>query len=391
VGRSAGSRSPWAVLVVAVAMDAVAILPVGLVGVLALRISTDLGLAATSIGFVVSAFFLTGSVTAATLGPQIDRVGPRRSALLAGRLTSTCLALIAVAGVTPWLVGGACAAAGAGLAVTMPSTNAVLGTEVPASQRMLAVCAKQAAVPIALTVAAAMITLVDALGGWRVVFGGAAVAAIAVTSLFQRFTSPPRAAPATIGARAPTAGRDAQRAILRVGVSSMLASVLAGALTGYAALSLDAAGVRPVVAASVLAVSNSAGVVARLASGWRAQRQRDTSLRVVAGMMIAGGGGAFLLAVGTPATVSVGSVLAFGLGWGWSALTYAAILEANLDNPGATGAVIQSGGMAGSGTGPLVMAGLVGSFGLAAGWVAVGSAAVLAGLLLFGHRSAPAR
>jgi hypothetical protein len=167
----------------------------------------------------------------------------------------------------------------------------------------------------------------------------------------------------------------------------MLASLLAGSLIAYAAVSLHESGLAPAAGAIVLAVSNAGGVAARLGSGWWAQRRHSTSLRIVSVMMIAGAVGAFLLSFETPTTAAIGSVVAFTLGWGWSALLFAVILEVNLDNPGATGAVLQSGSMAGSGAGPLLMACLVGSFGLTAGWIVVGGAGLIAGLLILRDKS----
>lgn len=374
---------PWAVLAVTIAMDCIAILPAGLVGVLALAISEDLDVAPTTLGLVVSAYFLAGSLAAALLGSHIDRVGPRRAAMFSALVSIGCLTFIALPWDSVWLLGVAAALGGSAMAITMPSTNAVLGAVVQQRQRMIAVCAKQAAVPISLAGAAATITVADALGGWRPVFGGAACLGVVILLLFQWRTNDTQPRPVSAAGQDSRAGRTAQRAILRVGISSMLASLLAGTLTGYAAISLHEAGVTPAGTAIVLAVSNATGIMARLVSGWWAQRRNATNLRTVAAMMIAGGVGAGLMAAGSPVAVSIGSVVAFGLGWGWSALTYAVILELNLDNPGATGAVIQSGGMAGSGTGPLIMAALVGTFSLAAGWLVVGCAAVAAGVLIW--------
>jgi predicted MFS family arabinose efflux permease len=380
-----GAAFPWLALFSMIAMDSVAILPAGLVGVLAIDLGSDLGAGATAIGLLISAYFLTGSIVAAVVGSHIDRFGPRRSATLTAGLSVAALALIAVPVHALWIVAVACATAGGAMSITMPSTNAILGVIVGPSNRMLAVCAKQAAVPIALAAAAATLPLASSIGGWRVIFAGAAAFGVAVLAVFRHCTRDLARRPATRPAAA-ASSRRAQRAVVRIGVSSMLASLLAGTLTGYAAISLHRAELSPALAASVLAISNAGGIASRLATGWWAQRRNSISLRPVSLMMIAGGTGAFLIAVESPGAVALGSIVAFSLGWGWSALTYAVVLEANLDNPGATGAVVQAGGMAGSGTGPLLMAGLVGSFGLSVGWLTVGCAAVSGGVLIWRYR-----
>jgi hypothetical protein len=102
----------------------------------------------------------------------------------------------------------------------------------------------------------------------------------------------------------------------------------------------------------------------------------------VTAMMVGGGAGAFMMATGRETWMVVGTLIAFGIGWGWSGLTYALVLVSHTANPGSTGAVIQAGGMAGSASGPLLMAATVSAFGLSAGWIVAGLAIIAAGLLV---------
>src|SRR5690606_7537541 len=142
---------------------------------------------------------------------------PRRSATFTAGLSIGALALAATPWDAWWLIAVACAVGGGAMSITMPSTNAVLGAVVGPSQRVLAVCVKQAAVPLALTAAAVALPLANAIGGWRVVFAGASVIGVAVLALFRWCTQDmPRPVSATpISA---LSSRRAQRAILRVGV-----------------------------------------------------------------------------------------------------------------------------------------------------------------------------
>ncbi|MFI5426615.1 hypothetical protein [Aeromicrobium sp. UC242_57] len=138
----------------------------------------------------------------------------------------------------------------------------------------------------------------------------------------------------------------------------------------------------PSTIALVLGVANGAGIVTRLISGAVAQHLTLHSWLPVTAMMIGGGVGAFMLAIGRPGWTIAGTLLAFGVGWGWSGLTYALVLVGHAENPGSTGAVIQAGGMAGSASGPLLMAATVNAFGLSAGWICAGLAIIAAGLLV---------
>lgn len=368
------------VLAATILADTCAIIPVGLVGAFAVDIRSTLDIGSHAIGLVVGGFFATGSLTAATLGMHIDAIGTRRTARGAGLATIAACASIAFGGGHLAVLAAGCALAGASFALTMPATNAILGAVVPLERRIVAVCAKQAAVPLALLLASASVPLLHRLGTWRLAYvvaaGLAACTALLLTCL--RTDAPTVRTASTHG----TSTRSAQRAVVRFGVATLLASLLPGALTGFAALSLTDVGLSPTTTASVLGAANGAGIVTRLVSGVVAQRVSLRSWLPVTVMMIGGGAGAFMMATGQQVWMIVGTFIAFAVGWGWSGLTYALVLVSHADNPGSTGAVIQTGGMAGSAIGPLLMAGTVSAFGLSAGWICAGLAIIAAGLIV---------
>ncbi|TQC47844.1 MFS transporter [Rhodococcus sp. WS4] len=382
--RSLAHRtSPWVVLVASIAMDATALVPVGLTGAFAITLQEDLGVGSGFIGITVTAFFLTGSLTAVTAGARIDAFGSRKTACGAVALTALAAWLIAGLGLFHVAVVGGSMLAGAAFSMAMPATNAILGSVMPANRRILAVCIKQSAVPVSLLLATISVPVFEHAGGWRTSYALAGVMAVLVVGYFARVTRHPipQSSPADDGAVA-ISGRAAQRTVARFGIGSMLASLLPGALTGFAALSLTEAGSEPALTALVLTVANASGITVRLLSGVVAQRYNLRSWLPVTMMMIVGSVGAFFLATGVLWLMIVGALLAFGLGWGWSGLTYALVLVSNPDNPGSTGALLQAGGMLGSASGPLLMAATVDSFGLAGGWMGVGTAILIAGIVV---------
>ncbi|ANQ75615.1 MULTISPECIES: MFS transporter [Rhodococcus] len=380
--RGITGPKPWAVLGCGIALDSCALLPVGFLGAFAVDLQSDLRVDSTFIGLAVAAFFFFGSLTALTIGTSIDAYGPRRVAVIAGATTAVANCVVGLSGYSPLMVVAASALAGAAFSLTMPATNAVLGAAVTAKYRTLAVCVKQSAVPAALIVATLAVPLLGGKGGWRAGYVLAAFVTVSVVPIFARCTRfvVPRSRLPVDGGE--ITGRQAQRAVARFGVATMLASLLPGALTGFAALSLVGAGSSIGAAVLVLAVANACGIAMRVVSGALAQHYRLTSWLPVSAMMVAGAVGAFLLSSGVLILTIVGTLLAFGIGWGWSGLTYALVLASAPGNPGSTGAVIQAGGMLGSACGPVLMALMAEWLGMSVGWIGIGIAILVAGIVV---------
>jgi hypothetical protein len=73
--------------------------------------------------------------------------------------------------------------------------------------------------------------------------------------------------------RADAAGDEIPRSrFARYGIATMLASLLAGALIGYAAVSLARAGLGAETVAHVRVIANLGGIATRVLTGWLAQR-----------------------------------------------------------------------------------------------------------------------
>jgi MFS family permease len=346
VDRVRWSSSGQARLVVGtVLLDTAGVLPVGLVGALAAPIRESMALTSGRLAAVVTGFFLTGSFTALLLGPRIDRVGPRRAAGAAGLVTVG--AMLAVASLARhWLaLLVLICLCGAAFSITMPATNALLRARITAARLATVVSAKQCAVPVALLLAGVAVATVES---WRWAFVAALVVPVAGWWTLPRFPAPCRGAD-------PGGSRSARRGVMRVGLSVGLASLLPGALTGFAVLTLRGGGLPAPVAGGVVIAANVLGIVVRLTAGVWADRVGSDGYRPVAFLMAAGAIGAVLLGVGSLPLLIAGALLAYGFGWGWSGLTYFLVVRGSAEHAGSTSSVIQAGGMAGSASGPLVM------------------------------------
>jgi hypothetical protein len=104
-------------------------------------------------------------------------------------------------------------------------------------------------------------------------------------------------------------------------------------------------------------------------------------------MVLVGGSGAVLLANPEVWSVLVGAAIAFLFGWGWTGQAFFLAVRAYPENPGAAASVIQSGGMFGSASGPIVGAATVHTWGLSAAWLLVAGASALSSALLLTRAS----
>jgi MFS family permease len=389
LGRTTGDSALLRTLVAAVVMDAGGIAAAGLAGALAVQITAGLKLPVTAIGLSVTAFFLTGGLVATLLGQEIDRLGWQRSILVGGVISSAALLAIALLVRREWQLVVALAAAGAGLPMTMPSTNVMLFRTMPADLRAAAISVKQAAVPGAFLLAGVSVPAIALTIGWRWAFALAAVVPFAGMGLVPRAAR--SAGHRQTGSRADS--RSAQRRLWRVGLGGFLASLLPGALTAYTVTTLVAAGVSQSGAGLVLAAANVAGVVVRAASGLLAERRGIDPYWGAAGLMAVGGAGVALMAASEPGLVSLGALLAFGIGAAWPGLAYFLVVQAEENHPGAAGTVVQMGGMFGSGLGPAAFSLVLHHSGLAAGWVMISAATMAGGLVVAqaGHRRGKVR
>jgi len=264
--------------------------------------------------------------------------------------------------------------AGCAFAITLPATNAVLRAVVSPNRTILAVCVKQAAIPLALVLA----SVAAPLCGRRVAFVAAVGLSIVALVAFAWVT-------------ARTAGHDrsgeeesdvGRPRVARYAVATMLASLLPGALIGYAALSLSQAGLGSGAVAGILLLGNLGGIATRVLTGWLAERSALRSWWTVSLMMLAGGLGTLGLASHQRGVAVAGCLVAFVLGWGWSGLTFALILVSSGGHPGSSGALLQAGGMVGSAAGPVVMALAVRAGGMGFGWSVMAAAIAAAGMLV---------
>ncbi|MDZ5445296.1 MFS transporter [Micromonospora sp. 4G57] len=365
----------------AIATTIACVLPVFLVGGLAVQMGDDLHFSPAGLGLAVSVYFGISALASVPSGALVERYGPAVVAR-AGILLSagSLLAVAALARSYPALVAllGLSAAANA---LGQLASNAALARHVPAHRQGLSFGVKQAAIPVSTLLAGAAVPTIALTAGWRWAFVAAAVAALAALP----------AVPAQEGGRTARAGTSragrATWALVVVGLAATLAAAAANALGTFVVDSSVGRGLSPGLAGLTLTLGSAVCVVARVGAGWLADRRAGGHVALIAGMLVVGAGGLGLLALAGPVPLVAGVVLGFGLGWAWPGLMNFAVVKLHPQAPAAATSITQTGVYAGGCLGPLALGAVAAHLGYPTMWaVAAASMLVAATLMLTGSR-----
>lgn len=377
----------------AVAVTMVAILPVYLLGGLAVQVRAELGIDRSVAGALVAAFFAASALGAFATGRLADRLGAARVMRLSAACAGAALLGAAWAPGTGWLAG-ALVLGGAANGAGQPASNALISRAVSAHRRGLAYGAKQAAIPLSLLLGGLSVPAFGLTVGWRWAFVAGAVLASAAAatvppdrpSLRERESSAGRVV-ASLRAEAELNASDRAGlaagpydllplAVLSVGVA--LGSAVGNALGAFYVDTAVTSGLAPGAAGLSAAAGSAVGVAVRLGLGALADRWTTRYLMIVAAMMTVGALASGLLATGLPAAMLPAVVLAYGLGWAWAGLFTFAVTLSHPEEPGRATGLTQGGVSVGAAAGPLAFGWLAERSGLAVAWNATAVCALLA-------------
>ncbi|MFF3867285.1 MFS transporter [Micromonospora sp. NPDC001898] len=364
----AAARHPLRAGAGAVATTVACVLPVFLVGGLAVQMGADLGFSPAGLGLVVSVYFGVSALASVPSGALVERLGPAVVAR-AGILLSagSMLAVAALARSYPVLVVLLALGAAAN-ALGQLASNAALVRHVPPHRQGLSFGAKQAAVPLSTLLAGLAVPTVAVTAGWRWAFVAGTVAALSALPLVPaREARPGR----------PTGGRragGATGALILVGVAATLAAAAANALGTFLVDSAAGRGLSPSLAGLTLTLGSVVCVAARIGFGALADRRDGGHVAVIAGMLVVGALGLMLLALTGPVPLVAGVVLGFGLGWAWPGLMTFAVARLHPQAPAAATSITQTGVYAGGCLGPLALGATATAFGYPSMWLAAATA-----------------
>ncbi|WP_320067453.1 MFS transporter [Micromonospora sp. RTGN7] len=360
----------------AVATTIACVLPVFLVGGLAVQMGEDLDFSPAGLGLAVSVYFGVSALASVPSGAAVERLGPATVAR-AGILLSAG-SMLAVAGLArsyPVLVVLLALGAAAN-ALGQLSSNAVLVRYVPPRRQGLSFGVKQAAIPLSTLLAGLAVPTVAVTAGWRWAFVAGAVAALAALALVPAGQAHP-GRPA--GDR--RAG-GATGALVLVGVAATLAAGAANALGTFLVDSASGRGLSPSMAGLTLTLGSLVCVAARVGFGALADRRDDGNVTLIAGMLVVGALGLMLLALSGPVPLVTGVLLGFGLGWAWPGLMTFTVARLHPQAPAAATSITQTGVYAGGCLGPLVLGATATSFGYPTMWLTAAAAMLISATLM---------
>lgn len=381
-----GARSVRHPAVAAAIVASIAsVLPIYLVGAMAVQLRADLGLSASGLGEAAFCYFLSAAAGSTVAGRVVESIGARRGLLIAGTATAIGMTGFALTASTWPVALGFLGVAGLANAVAHPAANLLLAQVVPEAHRGLGFGLKQAAIPVATLVGGLSVPLFALTIGWRWAFGAGVLLALLGMLLVSHSSS--RVRPG--GNRKPMQTDVALRPLLVMSLAAGLGSAAALSVGTFYVDSTVASGVRPLWAGLLFAVGSAFGIAARIGVGVLADRRASRHLLRVSGMFTAGAVGFLLITLDWWPAMVLATVLVFGAGSGWQGLFIHSLVRQSPGAPAFATGIAQIMVSLGSALGPPVFGRVVDVRGYDAAWLLSAGLSVAAALtLLLGRRLA---
>lgn len=355
------------------------VLPVFLVGALAVQERASLSMGASGIGEAVAVFYAAAAATSAWGGRLSQRLGATCVMRISLALSLASMIEIAAGARSFPLLALGMVLGGVANGVGQPASNHFLSVSIRPGRQGIAFGAKQAAIPIATLLAGLSVPAVALSLGWRWAFTMAAA-----LPAFGWALVPPceiNAVPAATTRHG--APKLALAALVALAVGGGLGSAAGNALGAFLVQSAVAAGFAPGQAGLLAALGSAAGLAGRLASGVAADRRSGGHLVMIASMLVVGAGGFAMLAMARSHSLGIaGTLIAFGAGWGWNGLFNLAVVKSHPKAAGAATGISQTGVLVGGAAGPMVFGLAADAFGYGPAWIATAVTALLAAVAM---------
>jgi len=352
-----GVRVPQVVITMsaASAMTTLGAIPVFLLSAQSVFVRRDLGVEEARFGLAVSCFFAAAATTALLGGGIVDRLGRRRSTILAGTISVLGGAGLALGAHSYAVLLVMLIVLGMANAALQVTANLSLATSIPRHRQGLAFGVKQSAVPFAIVLGGLAVPLTGATIGWRWTFGITAMMAILVIvgglliprEAMTRAATPGSLEKAPIGALSLTA------------VAMAVASAAVNSLAAFLASWGFQIGMTPSQTGFLMAAGSGLSICARILTGHRADLRVGHNLPVVVMQMLFGSAALAAISIHSIPTLWVSAMLAFAVGWAWPGLMLFAVVRVGREAPGEASAAVQAGAFVGGASGPALFGLLV--------------------------------
>ena len=352
-------------------------LPGFLLGAFAPEIKEDLSFGDTELGAILTFGYLVSSIIMSVSGGAADQLGPKRvlrsgvtialiAAFLMGFLGNSFFLLMVFIGLNRVAEG-----------IIHPATNALISSSVILERQGIAMAAKQSAVPFATALAGFAVPTLGIVFGWKGTF--LVVAVLAFPAWFLIPNAP------SINKRNFASRREMWR------VSHLQLLALAGAfsaaavvtVSGFLTTSAKNAGYSDGSAGLILGLGGVLMIISRLTWGYLADRFLFDRFKAVSGSLLIGSLAFVLFAIESKASIAVGSIFIFGIGWSWPGLALLGIIEHHRDEPGEATAIVQTSIRIGAMFAPLGFGLIADSFNYSYAWLCSLVSALLGAFFMF--------
>ncbi|HEX5540049.1 MAG TPA: MFS transporter [Micromonospora sp.] len=372
----AGGVHPVRATVGAVTTTIACVLPVFLLGGLAVQMGAELRFSPAGLGLAVSVYFGGSAIASVPSGALVERYGPAVIARGGILLAAATLLAIGVFARSFALLLVLLALSAVANALGQLASNSVLARHVPVGRQGVSFGLKQAAIPLSTLLAGIAVPTVALTVGWRWAFVAAAGAALTALPLVPNGHHGG-------GRTQGSGGERATAALIVIGGAALLASASAGSLGTFLVDSAVERGLGPGLAGLALTFGSTVCVAARVLGGHLADRGIGGRVSTIGAMLVVGSAGLALLAVGGTVPLVAGVVLGFGLGWAWPGLMNFAVVRLHPQAPAAATSITQTGVYAGGCLGPLGLGPLAAYADYPAMWRVAAVAMLLAAALMF--------
>lgn len=380
-GRPRGSVR-WSVAAAGIGVTAVGVLPPFMTAALSVQIRGDLDIGVGAIGVLVGLYFAVAALTSAPLGKMIQSRGWARGIVVSGVLSAVSLAGMAVLARSVWTILPVFIVGGVASAISHPAANLALAGSVPRERQGLIFGIKHTAVPAAAMLAGLAVPGFGLTIGWRWAFLSAALLALAVPAAVACI-DPVLASPA-VRERDSRTPRTPTPLLVMMAVAAMLGIGAMDALAAFVVPYAVDVGIANASAGILLAVGSALGLSTRVLVGWLVDRRQAAGLPALGGLMVGGGVGLAVLAAGGRASIVIGALLAFAVGWGWSGLMTFVVVRVNTESAAAATGISHTGTFVGAALGPALVGLIAENVSFATAWWITSAAMAGASLVVLG-------
>ena len=378
-------RRPGPVIILALGATTVASLPVFLVGALAGEIIVALEVRESVIGVLVASFFTFSALSSFFAGRLVNRLGWLYSLLLTAALVLLAAVPLFILPPSIVLLVFSLLAGGFANGISHPAANLALIRSIDPGRLGIAFGLKQAAIPSATLLSGMALPLLAVPFGWQSAYLALGILSGLIVVNGMVLVRAVQRAEGSVRGRPEEAYDRTHLWYLVAGAG--LAAGACNSLGAFLVLHALDVGVGPTVAGVLLATGSVTNIAARLVLGWQADRRVSGHLHRVAMMMILGAAGVLMLAVADGIMLlAIGTVIAFGIGWGYNGLLHHGSMRLYGHAAASVTGVLQATQYVGAVVGPLVVGIVIERVSFFAAWLLVALGLVLGGVLLLRFR-----